>query len=84
MKTARRGTPESVLRSIHRVVLVLISEGNEKSDKCARIWRVGDEKYTHNFCRKNGMTIPYPRTGRRGRIILKSVSRKLEGGGRGC
>ena len=76
-KTARRGAPESVLRSVHRVVLALINERKEKSGKCARFWHVGDEKYVHYFGRKHGVNILYPRTRRRGRIILQSVLRKL-------
>jgi len=75
LKTGRRGAPESALRSVHRVVLVLINEGKEKSGKCARIWHVGDEKYIHTFGRKLGANILHPRTRRRGRIILKSVLR---------
>jgi len=64
MKTERRGAPESVLRSVHRVVLVLINEGKEEGGKCARIWHVGDEKYLHYFGRKHGACILYPRTRR--------------------
>jgi len=64
MKTECRGAPESVLRSVHRVVLVLINEGKEKSGECARIWHVGDEKYLHCFGRKHRVSILYPRTRR--------------------